>query len=258
MDGLGYHNIDLSNSDEANFLMTVTAINKPNQDTTIIGLSGSGVSSFFTRSGNYLTARKAGLVMVALVVRPGPANTGQVKIHARVSNRDVLRSDTTVEHYRDVVAWPFIYNFSVGDTLSFWYEARDVPTSASASSVPATPALTITEDDANRQDRIQITSPTTGLFNYIEISKRVHNAASTAWTDWETLEARVNDFRVDRLYGLETDYRIRLGNSAGVGRFREWLAGGGTTTSEESTSAYGQTVNFTGDIHISRPAVRIS
>ena len=256
--GAAYETLSLDGADEASFLVNVTAVNKANQDTTIIPVSGSGVAAYFTRSGNYLTARKAGWSHVAITIYPGAANTGQVKIHARVSNRDVLRSDRTVEHYRDVISWIFPYNFAVGDTLSFWYEARDVPTSASASGVPATPAITVTEDDANFVDRIQITSPSTGLFNNIQISKRVHGAGTTQWTDWETLEARVADFYVDRLYRLETDYRIRLGNSAGVGRYRQWLAGAGATTTEESTSAYGQTVNFNGNLHISRPSITIS
>ena len=256
--GRSYETLSLDGADEASFLLNVTAINKANQNTTVIPVSGSGVSAYFTRSGNYLTARKAGWSHVALTVYPGAANTGQVKIHARVSNRDVLRSDRTVEHYRDVISWIFPYNFSVGDTLSFWYEARDVPAAASASSVPATPTLTITEDDANRQDRIQITAPSTGLFNYIEISKRVHGAGTTQWTEWETIPARISDFRVLRLGGVETDYRVRLGNSAGVGRYRQWLAGGGTTFSEEPTAQYGQTVNFNGNIHISRPSITIS
>ena len=256
--GAAYETLSLDGADEADFILNVTAVNRPNQNTTIIPLSGSGASAYFTRSGNYLTARKAGWSHVAITVYPGAANTGQVKIHARVSNRDVLRSDRTVEHYRDVISWIFPYNFAVGDTLSFWYEARDVPAASNAASVPATPAITVTEDDANFVDRIQITSPSTGLFNYIEISKRVHGAGTTQWTDWETLEARVADFYVDRLYRLETDYRIRLGNSAGVGRFRQWLAGAGTTTTEEGTSAYGQTVNFNGNLHISRPSITIS
>ena len=256
--GTRWGTLTLDGADEASFLFTVTAVNKPNQDTTVVALSGSGNSNFFTRSGNYLTARKAGWAHVAITARPGAANTGQVKVHARVSNRDVLRSDRTIEHYRDVISWVFPYNFSVGDTLSFWYEARDVPASANAASVPATPSLTITEDDANREDRIQITSPSTGLFNAIQISKRVHGAGTTQWTEWETLEARVNDFRVSRLYGLETDYRVRLTNAAGAGRYRQWLAGGGTTFTQESTSAYGQTVNFNGDIHISRQSTAVS
>ena len=256
--GARWGSLALTGADEADFLFTVTATNKPNQDTTIVPLSGSGNSNFFTRSGNYLTARQAGWAHVAITARPGSANTGQVKVHARVSNRDVLRSDRTIEHYRDVISWVFPYNFSVGDTLSFWYEARDVPASSNAGSVPATPSLTITEDDANRQDRVQITSPSTGLFNAIQISKRVHNAATTAWTEWETLEARVNDFRVQRLYGLETDYRIRLTNSAGAGRYRQWLAGGGTSFTEEPSGQYGQTVNFSGDLHISRQSAVVS
>ena len=256
--GATYETLSLDGADEASFLLNVTAVNKPNQDTTVIPVSGSGVSAYFTRSGNYLTARKAGWSHVALTVYPGSANTGQVKIHARVSNRDVLRSDRTVEHYRDVISWIFPYNFAVGDTLSFWYEARDVPTSASASGVPAIPAFTVTEDDANFKDTIAISSPSTGLFNYIEISKRVHGAGTTQWSDWETLEARVSSFTIRRLYDLETDYRIRLGNSAGVSRYRQWLAGAGATTTLESTSAYGQTVNFNGNIHISRPSITIS
>ena len=256
--GAAYETLSLDGADEASFLLNVTAVNRPNQNTTIIPLSGSGVSAYFTRSGNYLTARKAGWSHVAITVYPGAANTGQVKIHARVSNRDVLRSDRTVEHYRDVISWIFPYNFAVGDTLSFWYEARDVPAASSASSVPATPTITVAEDDANYRDTITISSPSTGLFNYIEISKRVHGAGTTQWTDWETIPARISTIRLSRLAGAETDYRIRLGNSAGVGRFRQWLAGGGTTTTEESTSAYGQTVNFNGNLHISRPSITIS
>ena len=256
--GTRWATLTLDGADEASFLFTVTAVNKANQDTTIVPLSGSGNSNFFTRSGNYLTARKAGWAHIAITAYPGAANTGQVKVHARVSNRDVLRSDKTIEHYRDVDSWVFPYNFSVGDTLSFWYEARDVPTSANAASVPATPALTITEDDANREDRIQITSPGTGLFNYIEIQKRVHGAGTTQWTEWENIPASLSDFRVQRLLGVETDYRIRIGNSAGVSRYRQWLAGAGTTTTEESTSAYGQTVNFNGNIHISRQSTAVS
>ena len=169
-------------------------------------------------------------------------------------------ADRTVEHYRDVISWIFPYNFSIGrHTVSFWYEARDVPTSASASGVPAIPAFTVTEDDANHKDTIAISSPLPPAYSttskYLSVSTGRELRSGRTGKRWKPV---LSSFTLRRLYELETDYRIRLGNSAGVSRYRQWLAGAGATTTLESTGAYGQTVNFNGNLHISRPSITIS
>ena len=174
------------------FLLNVTAVNRPNQNTTIIPLSPeAGVSAYFTRSGNYLTARKAGWSHVAITVYPGSANTGQVKIHARVSNRDVLRSDRTVEHYRDVISWIFPYNFAVGDTLSFWYEARDVPAASNAAFSAGHPGLSPSPRmTPTGRTGYKSPPPPLGCSTTLKSSKRVHGAGTTQWTAWETIPAQ--------------------------------------------------------------------
>ena len=253
-----YETVDISEADEASFLMTVTAVNKSNQNTTIIPLSGNGVTGFFTRSGNYLTARKAGLVHVGLTLRPGPANTGQVKVHARVSNRDVLRADVTLEHYRDVIQLRFTYNFSVNDTLSFWYEARDVPTAANEANVPATPAFaTPSYSASNNETTVTITSPSTGTYNYVEYDRRIHGAGTTDWEGWTRIWGDSTTIYVPDVNKERTDLRIRLINSNGAGKYRQHNAGA-TTTQEEPTNQFGQTVNLTGDIHLSRPGLSVA
>ena len=256
--GLRYRDVDLTGAEEANFTINVPATNRTNQTAQQVTLTGSGVADFFTRSGSVLTARKNGWVHISVAVRPAASNEGQVLLYAAVNGTKVARSERTVEYYRDVILYTFVYDFRSGQTLTFHYQALDVPTSATEANVPATPAISVTEDDANHRDTIRITSPSNTLFQYSEISKRIHGAGTTDWTPWERVRGNITTIVVNRLYQVETDYRVRLVNAAGTGKYRQWLAGGGTVTAEEATAGFGQTIALSGSVHISRQALNIA
>ena len=254
--GASYRDVDINGATEAEFTMSVSSVQRTNQDAQQIVLAGSGNASFFTRSGNVLTARSAGWCHVALAVRPGAGNDGKIKVSARVNNVSV--AERTVEHYRDVIAWSLVHDFSVGDTLQFYYEALDVPTSASEASLPAAPTYAVpTYSASDNETTVTLTAPSTSLYDYVEYARRIHGAGTTDWEPWTRILGDSTTIYVQDVNKERTDIRVRLVNSAGAGRFRQWLAGA-TSTTTEATAEFGQTAVLSGDIHLSRQSIRVN
>ena len=256
--GLRYRDVDLSGSEEADFNISVPATNRTNQTAQQIPLTGSGHTDFFTRSGNVLTARKAGWHHIAVVLRPSAANEGQVLIYAAVNGTKIDRSERTIEHYRDVIVYTFVNDFTMNDTLTFFYQALDVPVAASEASLPATPAFAVPAYSASdNETTVTLTSPSTSTYDYVEYSRRIHGAGTTDWEPWTRILGDSTILYIPDVNKERTDIRVRVINSLGAGKFRQWIVGSSSTT-EEASAGFGQSVALSGSVHISRQALNVS
>ena len=255
--GLRYRDVDLTDAEEADFTLEEVHQTRADQTAYQLQLGGSGSVDFFTRSGAVLTARKSGLAFVTVSLNAGINQEDRlVEIWGTINNQPFGRSYRTYSHYRERLSWTFAYNFNANDTLRFFYKALDVP--ASASNAPAIPAFAVPSySAANNETTVTITSPSTSLYDYVEYSRRIHGAGTTDWDEWYRIRGDSTTIYIPDINKERTDIRVRIVNSSGVGRYRQWVAGASATTTEAS-AGFGQTINFSGNLHISRQAISVA
>ena len=255
--GLRYRDVDLTAAEEADFTLEEVHQTRADQTAYQIQLGGSGSVDFFTRSGAVLTARKSGLAFVTVSLDAGINQEDRlVEVWGTINNQPFGRSYRTYSHYRERLSWTFAYNFNANDTVRFFYKALDVP--ASASNAPAIPAFAVPSYSAsNNETTVTITSPSTSLYDYVEYSRRIHGAGTTDWEPWTRILGDSTTLYIPDVNKERTDIRVRIVNSSGVGRYRQWVAGASATTTEAS-AGFGQTINFSGNLHISRQAISVA
>ena len=256
--GLRYRDVDLTATEQATFNIPAISATRNNQAAQQVTLTGSGSADFFTRSGSVLTARKNGLVIVNVGIEPGSGNEGLVEIYANVGNTQIPRSVRTIGRYREQDGWVFAYSFNAGDTLSLWYKPLDVPAAGQETNLPATPTFAVPAYSAsNNETTVAITAPSTSLYDYVEYSRRIHGAGTTDWEPWTRILGDSTTLYIPDVNKERTDIRVRLINATGAGRYRQWVAGASGTT-EEAAVGFGQTINFDGSLHVSRPAISVA
>ena len=256
--GLRYRDVDLTATEQATFNIPAVSATRTNQTAQQVTLTGSGSTDFFTRSGSVLTARKNGLVIVNVGIEPGSGNEGLVEIYANVGNTQIPRSVRTIGRYREQDGWVFAYSFAAGDTLSLWYKPLDVPVAGQETNLPATPTFAVpTYSASDNKTTVAITAPSNTLYDYVEYSRRIHGAGTTDWEPWTRILGDSTSIKIPDVNEERTDVRVRLVNATGTGRYRQWVAGASGTT-EEAVGGFGQTINFDGSVHISRPALNVA
>ena len=255
--GLRYRDVDLTAAEEADFTLEEVHQTRADQTAYQIQLGGSGSVDFFTRSGAVLTARKSGLAFVTISLDAGINQEDRlVEVWGTINNTPFGRSYRTYSHYQERISWTFAYNFNANDTLRFFYKALDVP--ASVSNAPATPAFAVPSYSAsNNETTVTLTAPSTSLYDYVEYSRRIHGAGTTDWEPWTRILGDSTTLYIPDVNKERTDIRVRVVNSSGVGRYRQWVAGASGTT-EEAQAGFGQVINFSGNLHISRQAISVA